>query len=505
MTVVGLSLARLCRQALVDRATLTAMGCTSGQLTVAATAAVVPALVLGVGGGVAAGVVGSRLAVTALARSVDPRPGAVIADASIALGATAAAVIVALVLAVLAARRAALPSTRTARPATSLVPLGRPVAVSLGVRDALFGTAAGARRTSRGAIVVAAVGVALAVAALTISASIGRLQSDPTLSGQGSSRVIDSGESTETMDRALPRLEADPQVAMLAAVHVSFDISADGLGDMSTLAFDVRRGDIQPSVIEGAIPQGPDDVAMGPVSLERLHKHVGDTVTLSGPDGDEQYRIVGSMLFPEGDFDHDDGIALTIAGADRLLGDTHDAAQLHQVAFNWADDVDAARADQDLADDGLPVLTQANALRPATVTNLGQVEVLPRFLALFVGLLAIAALAHALAASFPLRARQLATLRALGVTRRTTVGVVAAHAATIATVAVLGGLPAGLVLGKQLWTPIATGANVVVRPVASWSWISLLLIAGLAGSALVALVPLLRTWRLQPHDQLRTE
>jgi predicted lysophospholipase L1 biosynthesis ABC-type transport system permease subunit len=226
---------------------------------------------------------------------------------------------------------------------------------------------------------------------------------------------------------------------------------------------------------------------------------------LTGPNGQDQYRIVGSMLFPEGDFNHDNGIALTFAGADRLLGNTHDAAQIHQVVFDWARGIDARSADQALADDGLPVLTNADALTPATVRNLGQVEALPRYLALFVGVLAIAALAHALALTFRLRARELATLRALGLTRITTAGVVATHALAIIVVASAIGIPAGLIVGKQLWTPIATGANVVVRPIAPWSSIGRLLLAGLVSSAIVTLVPMRRAWKLRPHEQLRAE
>ncbi len=56
------------------------------------------------------------------------------------------------------------------------------------------------------------------------------------------------------------------------------------------------------------------------------------------------YLIVGAVLFPEGNFPHDSGTALTTSGADRLLGDVHDAGALHQVVFEWADGVDADKA-----------------------------------------------------------------------------------------------------------------------------------------------------------------
>jgi len=61
-------------------------------------------------------------------------------------------------------------------------------------------------------------------------------------------------------------------------------------------------------------------VALGPLTLERLDKRVGDTVELRGDRGRADYEIVGSMLFPEGDFAHDDGLGMSVSGAERLVG-----------------------------------------------------------------------------------------------------------------------------------------------------------------------------------------
>jgi ABC-type lipoprotein release transport system permease subunit len=374
----------------------------------------------------------------------------------------------------------------------------------LGVRDALFGDTAGGGRTSRTTMFAVGVAVAAAVAALGVTASISRLDRDPSLSGQATSRIIDSGESTQVYDRALPRLQQDPRVAMLAGVHVAFGITVDG-EDVTAVAYDVRRGDIHASVLRGHIVRQPDEVALGPVTLEHLNKRVGQSIELHAENRRAVFRIVGSMLFPEGDFTYDEGVALTSTGADRLFGNIHDNAAIHQVAFAWNHMVDAIAADRSLAAIGLPVLTNVTALQPTPVKNLARVEALPRYLALFFGLLAVIMLANAILVTVRLRARELATLRALGITRRASSVIIATYTATVLLVALAVGIPTGLALERRIWTPIADKAHVIVATEPPWSAIVALLFAAVIVGTLVAAVPAWRARQVQPARTLRTE
>jgi len=214
---------------------------------------------------------------------------------------------------------------------------------------------------------------------------------------------------------------------------------------------------------------------------------------------------VGVVLFPEGDFDHASGIAITTSGAERLVGDAHDAGALHQIVFDWADGVDARSADQQLTASGLQVLTNANALQPASVTNLGQVTTLPRYLAVFLGIMSLATLGHALSVSVRRRSRELATLNALGMTSRASSTVVASHALTLAAIAIVAGVPAGLVTGTRIWVPIAQGAHVVVRSVAPGPWIALHVLATVVATGLLAAVPAWRALRLRAAATLRAD
>jgi predicted lysophospholipase L1 biosynthesis ABC-type transport system permease subunit len=464
---VAVALTRVCRLTMRDHETLRALGWSSRRMAETSLAVVTPVLVASIVIGIAAGSVLAPTVQVGLARSIDPDGRAPVVLWPIALVcATAAFAFVAVISGLAVSSRSWERQRRTARATFSPVPVGRPLAPVLGSRLALFTSAARGGRVGRGALVVGVAGVACAVAALTISASITRLQTDPELSGQGGDRVIDSGESTTVYDQVLPILERDARVETLAGIHIGF-VEAEGESDQrSVLAFDVRRGTPAVGIVDGRMATTADEVMLGPATLDALGVDVGDQITLAGSAGTGEFRIVGASLFPEGDFKHDDGIAITVDGVRPLVGDPHDAFPIHQVVFQWTPSTDANAADAELAARGITVMSPDDALRPGSVTNLGEVAALPRYVAILVGLIALVSLANALEATTRQRAREWATLRALGTTRRTTAGIVLWYGWTIAAVSLAIGIPLGLIAGRQVWLPIAERAHVVVQ----WVW-----------------------------------
>jgi hypothetical protein len=505
-TVVALLvLGRLTRAALHERLTLRALGCTRRALARFVILAFAPSLLLGIAGGVAFGVLLSPRSLVGLARRIDPEPTSVLPDASVVAGVTVAALACAVLATALLAYRLSATAGAGTRRTTSRLPVGQPLPAVLGMRYALIREPSTAGRASRGAIATTSICLAGAVAALVVSASIARLQTDPSLTGQGSGRTIDSGESLDAYDKALPRLERDHRVELLAGVHVVFGLSSPGAEEFTALAYDLRRGELHASVVRGRIARDPHEVAVGPTTLDRVHKRIGDTIELRSDARTADYRIVGVTLFPEGDFSHDDGVALTAAGADRLVGNVRDAAALHSVLFDWADGVDTRAADRQLATAGLQVLTNENALQPSSVSNLGQVEALPRFLAGFLVVLSVVAIGSALLFSVRLRASELATFRALGMTARTSTAIVGSHALAIVALAVAIGVPLGLAAGVRIWTPIANRAHVVVRTVSPASWISVYAVAIIVVASFAAAIAAWRVFHLQPREVLRSE
>ena len=496
---------RATRVGLAAARTLAALGWTTRQLSGASLLAFAPAVGAGIVGGALAGIALAPRVMLGLARRVDPTPGAISIDAVAVVVTAAVALALALAAVVLTALRSTRDETgrRVRRPARWTV--RSPLPMTLGFRQVLRGDAAGGGRASRGALVVLTAGVASIVAALAISASIARLQTDPSLSGRTTASVIDSGESIDMYDRALPLLAANREVALLAGLHVTFGVSSGSDHELTALAYDVRRGRLPMSVVRGRVATGLDEVALGPATLDALHKHIGDRVELRGRRGVHTYSIVGSVLFPEGDFSHDEGVALTTRAAAPVIGYARGQAALHQIAYAWTPGTDERAADRHLVAEGLCPLHAADQIRPASVTNLGQVEALPRYLGYSLLLMALATVTQAMSTNVKRRSKELSILRSLGMRRRSARGVIEWQALCMLVIALLVGVPLGLVLGRRIWLPIANAARVVVVTVEPAWWIAGALFSTVIVTLTLALGASWRATRVRPRDALRAE
>jgi hypothetical protein len=90
-------------------------------------------------------------------------------------------------------------------------------------------------------------------------------------------------------DRAMPMLDADPRIASLVGLHISFGLTGNGL-ELAPPVRDLVRGQLPASVVEGRAPQRLGEVALGPATLDDLGKEVGDQLRLTGERGSANYR-----------------------------------------------------------------------------------------------------------------------------------------------------------------------------------------------------------------------
>jgi ABC-type lipoprotein release transport system permease subunit len=105
----------------------------------------------------------------------------------------------------------------------------------------------------------------------------------------------------------------------------------------------------------------------------------------------------------------------------------------------------------------------------------------------------------------PSRRRDVAVLRALGLTPRQAAACVGWQAAVIGAVAVLVGVPLGMVVGRQIWRLVADSLSFVyVGPTAGLLLVVLVPIA-LGVLALLALWPARHAARLHAAEILRVE
>ena len=99
--------------------------------------------------------------------------------------------------------------------------------------------------------------------------------------------------------------------------------------------------------------------------------------------------------------------------------------------------------------------------RPAEIADYRTRGSVPLLLAAALALAAVAALGLTLAASVRRKRRDLATLKALGFTRRQLLSTVCWQSSVAVGVGVVVGVPLGIVLGRWLWTLFAREIYVV--------------------------------------------
>jgi len=150
--------------------------------------------------------------------------------------------------------------------------------------------------------------------------------------------------------------------------------------------------------------------------------------------------------------------------------------------------------------------TTYTAPRPTNeIANLRLVENQPKVLTLVVALLAGAALVHTLVTSVRRSRRQIGVLKTLGFTRGQVVSSVGWHATTIAVVALVVGLPLGMVAGRLAWRAVSTSLGV-----ATVQSLPLLSVAATAALVLIvaniaAFAPGVSAARMRPSSTLRAE
>ncbi|HJT38380.1 MAG TPA: FtsX-like permease family protein, partial [Actinomycetota bacterium] len=263
-----------------------------------------------------------------------------------------------------------------------------------------------------------------------------------------------------------------------------------------------------PPVLEGRAPRGLDEIGLGTKQLALLHKHVGDSVAVAGPLGRHAMHIVGRVL-----------ITPVIVNDQVILGDgawmdlsalrsfdppapsDQGAVNVFLVKLSLGADRAAALASLRRDFPGTVLTPYA----PAEVENLRRIDTLPYVLAILLGLLAVATIAHALITSVRRRRRDLAILKTLGFVRAQVAAAVAWQATTLAVLAAAIGLAGGVIGGRWLWTFF--GTHLGLRPAPTLPLLLLVLVVpgAFVVANLIAAVPARAAARTEPALVLRTE
>jgi ABC-type antimicrobial peptide transport system permease subunit len=465
----------------------------------------------------------SPLAPRGLARAAEPNPG-VHFDVFAILGGAGIAFVVLVVVALIPASRAAKlaerdevfgraesGAERTSRTVEAITRAGASAPAVVGMRLALE---PGRGRTAV-PVRTTIVGVVLAIAALTITLSFGAslryLLDNPRTYGlrwDGTVLFEDDETTNQRYDAAIKIARADPSVAAAGQVGVGAPFIVDGV-QADGMGLPVGDNTFEPPVVEGRVPTKPGEIALGPKTLRRIHKSVGDVVQLSVVGVEPRpFVVVGKMIIPtvghtanlgEGSFVTPDTVKIFFP--DFNLVDLRD-----EFAVRLKPGVEALRVlkrlEARLKEFGASVSPPST---PGDLLNFGRSANLPYILSGLLGLLGLATLAHALITSINRRRRDLAICKTLGFTRREVARTVAWQSSTFIVISLTLGLLFGTIIGRWLWGAYATQLGVLSVPrVPTLAIILIVPIAAVLANGL-ALWPARSAARTRPALVLRTE
>jgi hypothetical protein len=528
LVLVGQGLTQLISRSAPDIAVLRMLGTTRAQ---AATAAALPGLVaVAVGGvlAVAGAVALSPLAPVGPVRNFDPARGAQ-ADGLVLGGGIAIAIVLLSLLALLTARSARQRPATAAGGQPSAVAIaaaraGLPAAAVIGSRNALEpGTGARAAPV-RSAIMGSVAAVTSVVTAVVFGASLTGLVSHPARYGWDWDIAIQTqaGFSAFIPGRLSKLISGQHAVAgwsELAFAQMPIDrriFPVMGIGR--------HLSPVQPPTITGQPLGDGNQIELGETTLRDLGKKIGDTVRLGAGKDARTLTITGTVALPSFGLSTGDhvslgrGAMLPLAAMLAVQGKKGPLTRANSQALELPsavviDLVPGATAAQRARlihrivshnPDGLPGGTyELHTAIASSVSNAAQMGNQP--LALAIGLAAAAALSLALTVltSVRRRRRELALLKALGMTRKQVWAVIAWQTTLTLVIAIVVGLPLGIAAGRWAWHAFAGSIGAV--PVTEIPLLTLLLglTALVVAGNLLTVVPAAIAGRTRPAVFLR--
>jgi ABC-type lipoprotein release transport system permease subunit len=509
--LVGLGIALSREIALVDgdQQTLRALGMRPRARVLAAAAIGAPVAAVGAILALVGAVLMSPLFPIGVGALAEPDPGLDVDAFALALGAIGVLVAV-VVVAVLAAARLARGGSsargrrRPARAAAMMSDLGAPPPVSVGVQFALDQGRARPALPVRSSLVGATFGILVIVGVLVFSSSLDHLVSTPSAYGWNWDTTAGdlSIEPPENDCGPITTVLVDePVVSDVAAVCTSAVTIAGR--PITAWGFQQLRGRIEPLIVEGRAPTGPDEVALGRETMDLAGVGVGDHVRIQGPGRSSTFRVVGQAVVP--------GLGDPSPPADSATFESAALARLGDANGGWnlvvrlAPGVDRARAMRVLRKIGGNTGEPLSPRVPTEIDRVRRIDGLPVALAVFVSVVAVVAVGFALVTTVRRRRRALAVLKTLGFGRGQVRAAVAWQATTVVAVGLLLGIPLGLVAGRLVWGLVADQLGVSGDP--TWPVVGILLLVPIAVLLvnLVAALPARRAARTLPAVVLRSE
>jgi len=470
----------------------------------------------------------SPLAPLGPARPVDPSPGFSLDWAVLGFGVLALIVALSAVALAIAYRRApnrlARRRARTGQQGSSLArgaaARGLSVPAVTGIRFALEPGVGRNAAPVRTAIVGAALAIVVVTATLTFGASLNHLVSHPALYGWNWTYELSAGQGNGDIPQheVSQLLDHDRDVAAWSGVYFAA-LQIDGQ-PVPVIGAN-PKAQVAPPILSGHGFDASDQVVLGKVTLDQLHKQVGDTVTVSGGSGTPtRLRIVGTATMPTigvlGDSHPTMGTGALLSyklippfarnpysnpvtGPNNILVRVRSGAN-PTVALHSLQKI--AKATSTNANFGVAVV---NVQHPAEIVNYRSMGSTPVLLAAALAAGAVVALGLTLIASVRRRRHDLALLKTIGLSRRQLSATVAWQATIAVAIGTVIGIPLGVIIGRSMWDVFARAIDVVPQPTVSALTIALIAAGALLLANLVAAIPARQAARTRIAVLLRSE
>jgi len=456
VAALGQILAGFVRLAPSSRESLRAIGYTAAQ---GSAEEVVHAAVLVVAGTVVGGlgaILASPLFPRGFALAVEPDRRQIRVDgAALLIGAIAIGL--ALLAWVAVAARLARRRRAAARPSAGADALSRASVrpeAEVGVRFALSRDGRD-RISSLATIATLCLAVAALVGTIVFGSSLSRLVEDGASYGYNYDYVAGAPTGGPLEPSVVDAARMAPGVASAMALsQASASMRGD---DVDLVGVEPLREGLTPVVLAGRFPASSDEVALGEITARSLGVHLGEDVTVEGDGGADTYHVVGFVVLPSVSFGEGGGrgAAMVLSGLQRVAPET----QPEQLALR----LEPGTGPDDVAL-GVPVTPSTQQSRPPDVVNVARARSVPTIIAVVVGLLALVVLVHALLTSVRARRHDVAILRALGADSRWIARVVHIQASVLGLIALVIGVPVGIVAGRTTSRVFADRLGLVATP-----------------------------------------
>lgn len=404
--------------------------------------------------------------------------------------------------------------TRRSSIVANVAAVGAPPSAVIGVRHGL--------ERGRGAASVpvgtALLGSVLAVTALcatvVFAASLTHLTSTPSLYGSDYQLSFsNSNGGPGNPGSWVSSLQRDRSISAIM-LTASNEVSING-HDVLAIAGKAVRGPILLSTVDGRLPTGQSDMALGVTTLHQLGAHVGsvERVTLQLPTGGSRtvpFRVVGTASFPSdaGSGGLGTGSAFTMAGyVNAVCPPGRDMKKCQESFAASQNFVVLARAKS--GPQGRAAIAhyvaQDRATRPTTPTslvNFGEAVNFPLILGCVLAVFGAATLLHLLVVSVVRRRREMGLLKALGFVNRQVGAAVLWQATTVALAGIVVGVPLGIVVGRVVWNAFATNLGAVPVAAVPGLTIAVLALGVLVVANALAVIPAATSARRRSVGQL---